>query len=236
MTELLTRGYIEAIDHQRVQIMLGILTTHGKTTAETIPSKKDRSAFSCERYQFFLEAPFEISNKCCNVMKKEPARRYERETGRKPISGQMSSESRLRTQIWLKSGCNAFKSKHPMSNPMSFWTEQDVLLYIYQNNLPICSVYGDVVKDNGIDGQMDLEDLGLFELERPTLKTTGCNRTGCMLCGFGVHLEKGKNRFEMLHETHPSMYKLFDACKNSGVTYREAIEWTNEHGNLNIRL
>ena len=44
--------------------------------------------------------------KCCNVMKKEPAHRYEKETGRKAILGQMADESRLRTQQWLKNGCN----------------------------------------------------------------------------------------------------------------------------------
>ena len=45
-----------------------------------------------------LDAPFDVSNKCCNVMKKEPAHRYEKETGRKAILGQMADESRLRTQ------------------------------------------------------------------------------------------------------------------------------------------
>ena len=129
-----------------------------------------------------LDAPFEISNKCCHVMKKEPAHRYHKETGRNPMTAQMATESRLRFQKWLQNGCNGFDLKYPISNPMAFWTEQDVLLYIYQNKLPICSVYGDVVKDQGeIDGQMDLEDCfgkELFDLDRPLLKTTGCNRTG----------------------------------------------------------
>jgi hypothetical protein len=58
-----------------------------------------------------------------------------------------------------------------------------------------------------------------------------------MLCGFGCHLEKeGEGRFELLKETHPGMYKLLDKIENNGVTFKEAIEWTNEHGNLHIRL
>ena len=61
---------------------------------------------------------------------------------------------------------------------MSFWTEQDVLLYIYQNHIPIASVYGEVVKEVEVEGQLDFEDLGIFELERPILRTTGCKRTG----------------------------------------------------------
>ena len=153
------------------------------------------------------------------------------------MTGQMADESRLRTSQWVKKGCNSFDSKNPISNPMAFWTENDVLQYIVENHLPICSVYGEVVEDFGeqIDGQMDLQDMGWGEC-RKHYKTTGCNRTGCMLCGFGCHLEKSPNRFEMLKETHPGMYGMLDRVKNNGVTFREAIEWTNEHGNMDIKL
>lgn len=44
-----------------------------------------------------------------------------------------------------------------------------------------------------------------------------------------------EGRFERLKETHPGMYKLLDVIENNGVTYREAIDWINEHGNMNIR-
>lgn len=207
-------------------------------TAENIPSE-DRSMFSLERYKFFLDAPFEISNKCCDVMKKEPAKRYGKETGRVPITAQMASESRLRTQKWLEHGCNAFDQDRPISNPMSFWTEQDVLLYIKSNDLPICSVYGEVVSDDEAIGQLDLKSMTgmeIFDIGKVPLHTTGCDRTGCMLCGFGAHCEKYPSRFERLKETHPGMYGLLDKVKNNGITFREAIEWTNEHGNLRIRI
>lgn len=189
------------------------------------------------RYKFFMDAPFEISNKCCNVMKKAPAHKYQKETGRYPITAQMAEESMLRTSQWLKNGCNGFHMKAPISNPLSFWTEQDILQYIYERKLPICSVYGDIVPDYSamdmIEGQTSL----LEESKPQILRTTGCKRTGCMLCGFGCHLEKeGEGRFELLKKTHPKMYTLLDLCKNNGITFREAIEWTNEHGNLNIRL
>lgn len=189
------------------------------------------------RHKYFLDAPFEISDYCCKAMKKTPVHNYAKETGRMPMTAQMADESLLRTQHWIKNGCNGFNMKSPISNPMSFWTENDVLKYIYKNNLPICSVYGKVVIDYGdqLEGQMDLSDFGLAE-DTKKYKTTGCKRTGCMLCGFGCHLEKSPNRFELLKETHPKMYKLLDVVKNNGVTFREAIEWVNEHGNLNIKL
>lgn len=226
----------EGGSNQRLAIMLGILTNDPKHPIQRNIPKDSKSQFSKEKYQFFLAAPFEISNRCCNVMKKNPATEYGKKTGRVPITAQMASESKLRTQKWLEHGCNAFDAKKKISNPMSFWTEQDVLWYILENNLPICSVYKEIVKDTEVDGQLDLADLGIMSLERPRLKTTGCDRTGCVLCGFGCHLEKeGEGRFERLRETHPKMHNLLNIAKNNGYTYKEAIDWINEHGNLHIR-
>lgn len=236
----------EGGNNRRLAIMLGMLTKDKNHPIQANIPRKNRSNFSQEKYKFFLDAPFEISNRCCNEMKKNPAHRYHKETGRNPIIATMASESRLRTQKWLENGCNGFNLTIPTSNPMSFWTEQDVLLYIKLNNLPICSVYGDIVYDyesaDMVEGQMTIsdmqgfEDCELFDAQRPKLKTTGCDRTGCVLCGFGCHLEKeGEGRFERLKETHEGLYNLLDICENNGITYRQAIDWVNEHGNLNIR-
>ena len=209
-----------------------------KLNGERVNKDGTYSSFNQEKYKFFLEAPFEISNLCCDIMKKKPAHEYEKKTGRKPILAVMASESVQRTQKWLQDGCNAFNVTRPHSNPMSFWTEQDVLLYIKENNLPICSVYGDIVTDDEEIGQMTLADIaGMeeFDLGRPYLHTTGCSRTGCVLCGFGCHLEKEPNRFQMLKETHPKFHNLLYVLKNNGVTYAEAIDWINEHGDMNIK-
>ena len=222
--------------NQRLAIILGMLTNDKINPVQANP-QKNRSLFSQEKYSFLLNAPFDISNKCCNVMKKNPAHDYYHKTGKKPITAQMATESKLRTQKWIQNGCNGFNLKIPTSNPMSFWTEQDVLLYIYQNHLPICSVYGDIVKDNEVDGQQDWADLGLFDVGVPVLRTTGCNRTGCMFCGFGCHLEKkGEGRFERMKETHPKQYEwIMKPWDQGGLGYKDIIDYINEHGNLNIR-
>lgn len=81
---------------------------------------------------------------------------------------------------------------------------------------------------------MSFADFGIFDKERPLLKTTGCQRTGCALCAFGCHLEK-ESRFLRLKETHPKFHNLLYVLKNNGVTYAEAIDWVNEHGNMNIK-
>ena len=195
-----------------------------------------KSNFNCEKYKFMLKAPFEISDYCCNIMKKQPCQIFEKKTGRKPILAQMACESRKRTTGWLKTGCNAFEAKHQQSNPMAFWTEQDVLLFIKEYSIRICTVYGDIVEAAGKSGEYSNEDKDLLNKDLPLLKTTGCKRTGCIFCGFGCHMEKkGEGRFLRLKETHPKLYDyIMRATDKGGLGYQEVIDWLNEHGGLHI--
>lgn len=141
-----------------------------------------------EKWKPLINSDFKISNHCCYVMKKAPLHTFDQETGLKPMVATMSDESKMRFLQYMKGDCNQYSSKHPVSKPMSFWSEQDVLKYIKQNNLEIASVYGDVVEENGV------------------LRTTGCKRTGCMFCMYGLHLEERPNRFDMMKVTHPKQY------------------------------
>lgn len=196
------------------------------------------SIYNCEKWSFLLKAPFRLEHKCCDVMKKSPAHAYDKATGRVKITGQMAEESRFRAQKWLQNGCNAFDLKSPVSNPLSFWTEQDILRYIKENNIKICSVYGDVVVDydntEELSGQLDFSDLGLMTDTRK-YKTTGCSRTGCMFCGYGCHLEK-ESRFELMKKTHPKQYDYIMRSKDKGgLGYKEVIDWINANSDLNIR-
>ena len=162
------------------------------------------------RWAFLIDAPFEISDRCCYVMKKDTAHKYEKQTGEKPIIATMAYESQLRKTAWLKNGCNAFDATNPTSQPMSFWTEQDVLCYLKEFNIPYASVYGEIKQDD----------------ENGKYYTTGCNRTGCVFCGFGCHLEKEPNRFQRLKETHP---KLWNYCMKpwdeGGLGMKEVLDY-----------
>jgi 3'-phosphoadenosine 5'-phosphosulfate sulfotransferase (PAPS reductase)/FAD synthetase len=145
-----------------------------------------------------IEVP--VSHMCCHVIKKSPSKTYEHTTGRKPFIGTMTEESRMRETEWLKNGCNSFDGKRPSSKPMSFWTEQDVLRYIKENGIPIASVYGDIV---AVDDEKNQYAETL--LDGMKLKTTGCQRTGCMFCAFGAHC-RDDTRFLDLKRTHPKQY------------------------------
>lgn len=141
---------------------------------------------------------------CCSKMKKGPLKAYQRKTKAFPILATMADESRIRKQAWIRHGCNAFDSKHPMSQPLSFWTEQDVLAYIVRFGLDICPVYGEIVSVDADGNQYS--PVGLTG-DLPNLQCTGCKRTGCVFCGFGFHNEKGKTRFQLLAEIEPRKYE-----------------------------
>lgn len=173
-----------------------------------------------KKYKPLMSMDFSLSQKCCDVMKKKPVKDYEKQTGRKPLLATMAAESEFRTKAWLKNGCNAFEALRATSQPMSFWTEQDVLRYIKERELPIASVYGDVVYEEQPE-QMRLEDYGVEAGGTDKLITTGCTRTGCIFCGFGCHLDKSPSRFEMLKETHPRQYEY---CIGGG-EYDESGVW-----------
>ena len=180
-----------------------------KLNGELVDKNGKPSTYNIPQWKFLLDAPYDISHKCCDVMKKKPAKTYEKTTGRKAIIGTLASESTLRKTQWVRYGCNAFESKRPTSQPLSFWTEQDILHYIKQFDVPYCSVYGEIVPvDDGeqFDGQLTTFDV-LNDYEGILLKTTGCDRTGCIFCMFGCHLEKEPNRFQRLKETHPRQYE-----------------------------
>jgi 3'-phosphoadenosine 5'-phosphosulfate sulfotransferase (PAPS reductase)/FAD synthetase len=144
-----------------------------------------------ERWKFLINAPFKISDECCDVMKKKPFKRYEKESQRVMITGEMASDSRRRKTNYMMRGCNAFDMKRPKSTPLGFWLERDILEYLRQFSLPYASVYGDIIEHNG------------------RLITTGAELTGCMFCMFGVHMDRGENRFMRMRRTHP---KLWDYC------------------------
>lgn len=187
---IVSKEVSECVDQARKALKTG---KHPYRLEKLLGTAKDKdgnlSMYNCSKWKFLLDAPFKISNKCCWIMKKTPAHRYNKDTNRVPIIATMASESRLRTQQYLKQGCNGFTNKIPTSTPIAFWTEQDILEYLVKYNVPYASVYGEIKQDN--NGKW---------------YTTGCQRTGCMFCGYGCHLDKEPNRFQMLAKTHPKQY------------------------------
>lgn len=172
-------------------------------------TQKYGNRYSMEKWKQLKDSNIPISHMCCEIMKKCPAKQYEKKSGNKPIVGTMTCESQNRKTSWLRHGCNSFDSKRPISQPMSFWTEQDVLEYLSITGISYAPVYGKIIRDS--DGKFH---------------TTKCERTGCVFCGFGCHLEKEPNRFQRLKVTHP---KLWNYCMKpwpeGGLGMKEVLEY-----------
>lgn len=109
-------------------------------------------AFNCPKYQYLLNADFKISNKCCYYLKKAPMKSFSVKTGLHPIIGTMASESALRKKSWVQHGCNLLDSRSPKSNPLSIWTEQDILRYIKGRSLDYAAIYGSIAESGGATG------------------------------------------------------------------------------------
>jgi len=147
-----------------------------------------------EKWKKLINAPFKVSEQCCDYIKKRPLDKFSKESCSAPMTGELAEESKMREKTYLKQGCNFFGAKHK-STPLGFWTHQDILEYIVTYKIPFCKIYGDIVQNP----------------ESKKYETTGEKRTGCYACMFGVHLERGGNRFTRMKITHPTLY---DICIN----------------------
>ena len=160
-----------------------------------------------KKWRFLLNQEFDVSEKCCEYMKKGPFKEYVKKTGRVPYIGITQDEGFKREHQYAHTGCNVYDGRTIKSQPIGFWTRQDILRYVVEHDIEICSVYGDIrKKPNG------------------EYYTTGEQRTGCMFCGFGAHLEKCPNRFQRMAETHPRAYGICMELQNNGVRYQDALE------------
>lgn len=200
-----------------------------KLTGTAVKKDGTPSLYNCKKWQYLLEAPFKISAKCCNEMKKKPMHLYEKETHKKPFIATLATESRNREVAWMKNGCNSFTAGFERSQPLSFWTEQDILHYLHENSVPYCSVYGDIVEKNETEfDQISIADVENVYNQNIKLRTTGCSRTGCIFCAFGSHLEKEPNRFQRLKTTHPKQYEyMLKPTSEGGLGMKEVLDYIN---------
>ncbi|MFX0132255.1 MAG: phosphoadenosine phosphosulfate reductase family protein [Candidatus Hodarchaeota archaeon] len=158
-----------------------------------------------KKWRWLVNSRFKCSDKCCNILKKEPIKRFEKETGLKPFTGTMVEESNQRKFKYLKDGCNVFEGSYIHSTPIAFWTEQDVLEYTLRYNLNLSKAYGNIIRNE--DGNLEV---------------TGYKRTGCAGCPYGVHLEKYPNRYQIMSVKDPELYDLYINKCEIGEVLRES--------------
>lgn len=162
------------------------------------------------------KSDFKVSAKCCYYLKERPCEIWAKEHNSVPYLGLMASEGGRRAKTLKMNGCNYFGKSATRSAPFAIFNRQDLLMLAlemdawYQENWEkfgsgekiksiVPEIYGVIITDE--DG---------------TLRTTKAQRTGCSMCGFGVHMEKSPNRFDMLKEENPKEWEflMYHLCKD----------------------
>lgn len=140
----------------------------------------------------YRTAPFQVSNKCCYYLKEKPCDDWAREHNSHPYLGMMASEGGQREEALIEHGCNYYGKGVMRSAPFAIFQRQDLLQLALDLKVPVPEIYGEIRRQQ--DG---------------TLYTTGAQRTGCSMCGFGIHLEKRPHRFDRLRERNPKEWEFW---------------------------
>lgn len=90
-------------------------------------------------WQFLCDAPFQVSHKCCNVLKKKPLDGGHAD--RFPFVGTRVAEADQREVTYYTYGCNGYDMKHPRSTPIAFWLDNDIWDYVREFNVPYSRIY-----------------------------------------------------------------------------------------------
>lgn len=140
---------------------------------------------------------FQVSAKCCYYLKEKPCDDWAKKHNSVPFLGLMASEGGRRTKSLRLNGCNYFGKSTIRSAPFAIFGRQDLLQLALDLNVPVPEIYGAIERKE--DG---------------TLYTTKAQRTGCSMCGFGIHLEKRPHRFDQLKERNIKEWEfwMFKCC------------------------
>ena len=137
-------------------------------------------------------APFKVSDQCCYWLKELPVQLYQEEHQIWPFLGLMQSEGGRRQYSLRMHGCNYVGETTARSCPFNYFTRQDLLRLALELKIHVPTIYGRIVWDRG----------GI-------LRTTGAQRTGCSMCGFGLHMETRPHRFDYLWMRSPKEWEFW---------------------------
>ncbi len=105
-------------------------------TGIKIDGTKSKSFKLPERYKHLIDAPFAITYKCCNELKKKPFSKLNKNG---VFIGTMATDSGTRKGAYLKTGCINFLQNKAM--PLSIFTKKDINYLIKKYNIPYCEIY-----------------------------------------------------------------------------------------------
>lgn len=142
-------------------------------------------------------APFKVSDKCCYWLKELPLKQYNEEHDIYPFWGIMQSEGGRRQYSLRMHGCNYVGKTTARSAPFNYFSRQDLLQLALDLHVHVPEIYGEIKPDLNGD-----------------LQTTKAQRTGCSMCGFGIHLDRRPHHFDLLRQDNPKEweYWMYNCC------------------------
>lgn len=173
---------------------------------------------------------FQVSHKCCYYLKEAPCDNWAKEHNSVPFLGLMASEGGQRADALEENGCNYFGKTTARSCPFAFYYHSDVVHLAVDLGVHIPEIYGEVKTSK------EPNEFGDYEYY-----TTGEQRTGCSMCGFGIQLENRPHRFDRLWERNPKEWEfwMMKCCKHEdgteygwgevldyiGIKWRDPAHW-----------
>lgn len=169
---------------------------------------------------------FKVSNECCYWLKEKPCDDWAKEHKSFPFLGMMASEGGQREEALTDHGCNYYGKTVMRSAPFAPYMRNDILQLAmemdewYREHVEVFTkLYyeqdysrdkdGNVIPYEPIDTIIPAIYGEIAEDEAGNLRTTGAQRTGCSMCGFGIHMEERPHRFDRLRERNLAEWEFY---------------------------
>lgn len=203
----------------------------------------------------YQKPDFKVSNDCCYWLKEKPCDDWAKEHNSFPYLGMMASEGGQREEALIEHGCNYYGKSVSRSAPFAIFMRNDILKLAlemdkwYHKHLEIferkyyAQPYskdkdGNVIPYEPVATIIPTAYGEIKQKENGDYYTTRAQRTGCSMCGFGIHLEERPHRFDLLREDNPKEWEFYmkNCCTDENgnkfgwgkVLDYIGVEWENE--------
>lgn len=203
----------------------------------------------------YQKPDFKVSNECCYWLKEKPCDDWARDHNSYPYLGLMASEGGQREEALVEHGCNYYGETVVRSAPFAPFMRNDILRlalemdkYYHEHIKDFEQLYyeqpysrdkdGNVIPYEPVESIVPIAYGEIKQHENGDYYTTKAKRTGCSMCGFGIHLEQRPHRFDVLRETNPKEWEFYmkNCCTDENgnkygwgkVLDYIGVEWENE--------
>ena len=181
----------------------------------------------------YRKPDFKVSNDCCYWLKEKPCDDWAKDHDSFPFLGMMASEGGQREEALTDHGCNYYGKTVMRSAPFAPYMRNDILKLAlemdewYHKHLKIFErLYysqpysrdstGNIIPYEPVDSIIPAIYGKIVSDASGNLETTGAKRTGCSMCGFGIHMEERPHRFDRLRERNQKEWEfyMYRCCTN----------------------